>query len=134
MKCFEEYFGDLERLSIQRLDQSAEKLIASEKECVAQVIAHLAEMSRRKAHLELGYKNLFDYCTKHLGLSEGSTYLRIHVAKVGRRFPEVLESLARNEVNLSVAGRLAPHLTAENVNELLGQARAKPSGRSRSYW
>ena len=84
MKGVKEYLVRLGTLSTFRLDQSAEKLARSEKQCVARVIAHVAEISRRKAYLELGYKNLFDYCTKHLGFSEGSTYLRTQVARICR--------------------------------------------------
>ncbi len=39
---------------------------------IAKLIAHLAEMSARKTALELGYKSLYDYCIKHLNLSEGA--------------------------------------------------------------
>ena len=100
----------LEGLSIRELTQSAERLISEERKNQAQLIAHLAEISRRKVHLELGYKHLFDYCVRHLGLSEGSTWRRIQVAKVCRRFPEILRALSEKEINLTVASLLAPHL------------------------
>ena len=86
---------------------------------VALVIAHIAELSRRKGDLKLGYPNLFVYCVKKLGLSEGSVALRIQVANVARRFPQVLAALAEGRISLSVAGRLAPHLGEENVEKLL---------------
>jgi hypothetical protein len=38
---------------------------------------------------------------------------------VARRFPQVLAALAEGRVSLSVAGRLAPHLSEENVETLL---------------
>ena len=46
-------------LSTEELDSSTERLVRAEKRNVALVIAHIAEMSRRKGHLERGYKNLF---------------------------------------------------------------------------
>jgi hypothetical protein len=58
---FKTYFETLEGLSTEELDRSAEKLVGAEKRNVALVIAHIAEMSRRKGELERGYKNLFDY-------------------------------------------------------------------------
>ena len=58
-KC---YFVKLERLSSAELDCSAEKLVLAENKNIAKLIAHIAEMSARKVALELGYKNLFDYC------------------------------------------------------------------------
>ena len=45
------YFESLEGLSTEALDQSAEKLVREEKRSVALVIAHIAEISRRKADL-----------------------------------------------------------------------------------
>ncbi len=86
---------------------------------MALVIAHIAEMSRRKGHLGCGYKNLFEYCTRRLHLSEGSVALRIQVANVSRRFPQILVALAENRLSLTVAGLLAPVLTDSNVEKLL---------------
>ncbi len=36
------------------------KLVSSERRYTAALIAHLAEISRRKGHLELGFKSLFE--------------------------------------------------------------------------
>jgi hypothetical protein len=76
-------------------------------------------MSKRKAELECGYKNIFDYCVKRLKLSEGSVALRLQVANVSRRFPQLLVALAENRISLTVAGHLAPHLREDNVDKLL---------------
>ncbi len=73
----ESYFGRLESLSTLELERSAQKVVDTEKRNVARVIAHIAEISKRKAHIELGYKTLFDYCVRGLGLSEGSAWSRI---------------------------------------------------------
>ena len=113
------YFKSLEGLSTEALTSSAEKLVRAEKRNVALLIAHIAEMSRRKTYLECGYKNLFDYCVTRLRLSEGSVALRIQVANVSRRFPQLLQSLAQNCISLTVAGQLAPHLREDNVEKLL---------------
>ena len=113
------YFESLESLTTEALTSSAEKLVRAEKRNVALLIAHIAEMSRRKTHLECGYKNLFNYCVTRLCLSEGSVALRIQVANVSRRFPQLLQSLAENRISLTVAGHLAPHLHEDNVEKLL---------------
>ena len=105
------YFERLEGLSTEELDRSTEKLVRDEKRNVALVIAHIAEMSRRKGHVERGYKNLWDYCTTRLNLSEGSVARRLQVANVSRRFPQILVALAENRLSLTVAGLLAPVLT-----------------------
>jgi hypothetical protein len=56
MERFLTYFERLERLSTEELDRAAEKLVRGEARSVALLIAHLAEMSRRKTALESGYK------------------------------------------------------------------------------
>jgi hypothetical protein len=72
------------------------------------LIAHLAEVSRRRLHLELGYRSLFDYCTKSLGLSEGCTWLRIQVSRVCNRHPQILDALAGQQISLTVDGVEGP--------------------------
>jgi len=113
------YFETLEGLSAEELSESVEELVRTEKRNVALVIAHIAEMSRRKAELACGYKNLFDYCVRRLHLSEGSVARRLQVANVARRFPQILVALAENCISLTVAGHLAPHLREDNVDRLL---------------
>ena len=76
----ERCFQRLENLSTRELAHSAETVASREKRNVAVLIAHLAEISKRRVHLRLGYKSLFDYCVKHLRLSEGSAWSRIQVA------------------------------------------------------
>ena len=120
LERFKNYFGKLERLSDGELDRSAEKLVCAEKQNVAQLIAHIAEMSRRKVALELGYKSTFHYCVERLRLSEGSVASRIHVANVSIRFPQLLVALAENRISLTVAGLLAPHLSENNIDKLIG--------------
>ena len=119
LERFKNYFGKLERLSDGELDRSAEKLVCAEKQNVAKLIAHIAEMSRLKVALELGYKSTFHYCVERLHLSEGSVASRIHVANVSIRFPQLLVALAENRISLTVAGLLAPHLSEDNVDTLL---------------
>ncbi|GMR24354.1 MAG: hypothetical protein BMS9Abin37_2886 [Acidobacteriota bacterium] len=130
---FKEYAAKLERLSNQELDRSAEQLVFAEKRNLAKVIAHVAEMSRRKAALQLGYKSLFDYCVLRLHLSEGSVASRIHVANVSIRFPQVLVALSENRLSLTVAGLLAPHLSEDNVDKLLSDCAGMTKNAVREY-
>jgi len=111
-------FDALQRLSTAELDRSAKDLVVREKKNLACVIAHLAEISKRKAHLECGYKNLFEYCVRRLNLSEGSVYRRIQVAKVCHEFPQVLVHLGEGGVSLTVASLLAPYLREDTVEKV----------------
>ena len=127
------YFKTLEDLTTEALDRSAEETVRAEKRNVALVIAHIAEISRRKAELECGYKNIFDYCTRRLQLSEGSVARRLQVANVSRRFPQLLVALAENRISLTVAGLLAPHLREDNVDKLLSDCAGKSTRSVEEY-
>ena len=62
------YARRLEGLSTVELSRGAKRLVAVQRTNDAALIAHLAEIARRKGHLELGYKNLFAYCQECLDL------------------------------------------------------------------
>ncbi len=109
----------IHKLSSSELKRQTELLAEREHLQVARLIAHLAEVSLRRLHLELGYRNLFEYCVKRLGLSEGCTALRIQVSRVCHRHPMVLDALAGQRISLTVAGKLAPHLTDDNRERLI---------------
>jgi hypothetical protein len=70
---------------------------------------------------------MFVYCTEILGLDPGPAYNRIHVARLARRFPVVLDMLSAGQISLSGLRILAPHLTEERLDEVLGAA----AGRSK---
>ncbi len=109
----------IHKLSSSELKRQTELLAEQEHLQVARLIAHLAEVSVRMLHLELGYRSLFEYCVRRLGLSEGCTALRIQVCRVCRRHPMILDALAGQRISLTVAGKLAPHLTDDNRERLI---------------
>jgi hypothetical protein len=100
-------------------------LIAREREAMAELIAHLAELDTRDLHLRQGYASLYVYCRDALGLSEWEAYNRIEVARAARRFPIILDLLAEGSVNLTSVRLLAPHLTSENHQAVLEAVRGK---------
>ena len=130
---FKSYFMKLERLSNAELDRSAEKLVVAENGNIAKLIAHIAEMSSRKTALELGYKNLYDYCVRRLNLSEGAVPARIHVSNVARRFPQLLVALAERRISLTVAGLLAPHVNENNVDKVISDCAGKTCKATHEY-
>ncbi len=81
LEKYEASFERLKKLSNDELDRLAYDLVRVEKRNVAETIAHLSEISKRRLHIELGFSSLFEYCVKRLGLSEGSTWRRIQVAR-----------------------------------------------------
>ncbi len=96
-----------------------------EKQCCAAVIAHIAELKKRKLFLLYACKSIFDYCCTVLGYSESKSYLRCQVAGACIRHPELLEDLAAGAISLCVAGKLASRLSEENKEQLLPACHGK---------
>jgi hypothetical protein len=113
------------RLSNRDLLARLKTLAGRERSATVELIAHLAELDRRKLHREQGYGSLFSYCRDALRLSEHAIFNRIAAARASRAFPVILDLLAEGAVNLSTVRLLAPHLTQENHKGLLQEARGR---------
>jgi hypothetical protein len=70
---------------------------------------------------------MFTFCMERFHMSEQVTAKRLWAARTARRFPVVLEMVARGELHLSAIHLLARHLTSENHVQVLGRARHKSS-------
>lgn len=90
---------------------------------MASILQYLGEVDERRLHLRLGYSSLFEYCAKVLGLTEDEAYRRIAVARMARRWPEILVGISSGELTLSGVALLRPHMESENSAELLALAR-----------
>jgi len=101
------------------------RLAERERHATADLVSSLAEVDARRLFLGEGCSSLFVYCTRVLHLSESAAYARIAAARAGRRFPLVLELLARGDVTLTTVCLLAPHLTEETHRDALAAARHK---------
>jgi hypothetical protein len=115
-------------LSDEALLRRHQDLARQTRESTAELIAHLAELARRKAHRSEGEGSLFMYCVRFLHLSEAATCNRLAAAYAARRFPVILDLLADGSVNLTTIRILAPHLTAENHRAVLAEATGKRKG------
>jgi hypothetical protein len=120
--------ADAATLSDEALLRRLEDLARSTRESTAELIAHLAELARRKAHCSEGEGSLFRHCTRVLRLSEAATCNRLAAAYAARKFPVILELLAEGSVNLTTIRLLAPHLTPENHRAVLAEASGKTKG------
>ncbi|MEO5618662.1 MAG: hypothetical protein ABIS67_12920, partial [Candidatus Eisenbacteria bacterium] len=65
------------------------------------------------------------YCVGELRLSEDSAFKRIRVARKARQFPAIFEAIADGRLHLGAVVLLAPYLTGETADELLGAAAHK---------
>lgn len=115
--------SSLAQLSDQELLERVTTLAREERAATALLIAHLAELDARRLYLAEGYSSLFAYCTQALRLSEHAAYHRIEAARASRRYPVLLELLSEGELTLTTLGLLAPHLSAQNHEEVLHKSR-----------
>lgn len=115
----------LVQLSDHELLARAKQLAGRERGTTANLIAHLAEIDKRRLYLGEGYSSLFAYCTQVLHLSEHAAYGRIEAARMFRRFPVILEILEEGSVNLTTVCLLSAHLTDQNHREVLAEVKNK---------
>src|SRR5262245_4303802 len=97
-------------------------LVKQSRSVEADVVAHVAEVERRRLYARQACSSMFEYCRRVLGLRENEAYLRITVARASRQHPLLLEMLEDGRLHLSGIARLTPHLTRENADALLDRA------------
>ena len=100
-------------LSDSSLLEKSVGLVAEEKRITLSLIDHLREIERRMLFAEMGYSSLFDFCVRHLGLSEGSTHRRISVMRLIRDVPSVRSSIVEGKLSLTSATTLHTFFQAE---------------------
>ncbi|HEY2953926.1 MAG TPA: DUF222 domain-containing protein [Candidatus Eisenbacteria bacterium] len=99
--------------------------VKGERTSTAVLLSRLAEIDERKLYLGLGYSSLSAFCVQELRLSEDSAGKRIHVARLARRFPGILDEIYEGRLHLTAVQMLATHLRSGNADDLLAEARNK---------
>lgn len=112
-------FWRLEHVSDAGLRHGLDELITSACRIDARIVAHLAEVNRRKLYLKDGFSSLYKYCLLKLRLSEGESFSRMVAAEMAGRFPMVFGLLEQRKIHLSGLVILRRFLTLENHRELL---------------
>src|SRR5512142_3041177 len=94
-------------------------LLRREHVAMAEFLVALAEFDRLRRWVDLGYKSLFAFLVRELGLSKGAAFYRNRAAELVRKFPEVVEPLRDGRLCTSSVAELSNVLTAENLAEVL---------------
>jgi hypothetical protein len=89
----------------------------------AALLEHLAEVEARGLHRTRRCASLYTYCIYELRFSEDAAARRSSAAKLVRRFPVLLDAIAKGELHLTGLLMLGPHLTEANHIEVLGRAK-----------
>ena len=116
---------DITTLSDPELVAEVARRASRERQATADVLRILIEFDRRRLYLGEGYPSLFAYCTEVLHYSEHGAFNRIEVARAAARWPQLLACLEEGSLHLAGARLLAPHLTEENLEAALADARYK---------
>lgn len=117
--------NSLRGLEKDRLLQRFSLLVDEDRQNTAALVAHIAEIDRRKLYLEHACSSMFTFCTERFGMSEAVTHKRIRTGRAASRFPYILEMISRGEIHLTGVHLLSAHLTEENHREVLERAKHK---------
>ena len=115
---------ELKAVSDDDLLRRLAELVHQSRRVEAVLIAHIAEVDERRLYIR-DAPSMFGYCTQILHLSEHEAYARITIARAARRYPVLLAMLRDGRLHASGMGKLAPHLTDANADELLARATHK---------
>jgi len=98
-------------------------LVQQDHEGKAHLLRHIDLIERRKLFAKQGHSSMFDFLCSRYHMSESTAFKRIGAARTARRFPVLFEMVARGEIHLSGIHRLKAHLTPENCEQVLNQAK-----------
>jgi hypothetical protein len=112
----------LRSLSDDELLRHLSDLVQQSRRVEANLVAHIGDVDDRRLYTRHACSSMFVYCTEVLHLSEAESFLRIAAAQASRKYPPMLAMLSDGRLHLSAIGKLAPHLTAANCDEVLARA------------
>jgi len=115
----------LKHLSDAALLEGLAGLASDDRITNARLLAHIAEVQRRRLYLEHGCSSMYRYCVDRLHMSADVAYKRVRAARAVRRCPAILAAIADGRLHLSGVALLATHLTRENAHELVAAAEGK---------
>src|SRR4051794_20753295 len=113
----------LAHLSDRELLAKTRELVGRSNQVFAALLAHWAGVDARGLHRPRACASLYTHCIYELRFSEDAAARRAGAAKLAKRFPLLLEAIAHGELHLTGLLMLGPHLTPENIIEVLGRAK-----------
>ena len=93
-------FRSLDTVTNNELNQSLKALYQSDRENLAEIVLHLAEVGKRESYRELGYSSLFTYAVEYLNSSKAAAYERTEGARALRNSPELYVKIKSGKVFL----------------------------------
>jgi hypothetical protein len=93
----------------------------------AEMLAFLAKVDRRNLWRDLGYETMVEYCVDKLGMCEDMAEANLEVARTARAFPTLFKAIATGHLQVAAVRLIAPHLTRQNLNELVAAVAHRPA-------
>src|SRR6187200_3066826 len=115
----------LEALNDHTLLSQFGDLVRQDHEGNANLLRHIDAIDRRQLWATLGYPPMFAFLVSQYHMSESTAGKRIGAARTARRFHSLFTMVARGEIHLSGIHRLKAHLTPENHEQVLAEAKYK---------
>ncbi len=104
--------NSLQTISNQKLIEKLHNLVLDERKLLTQILEHLAEVYRRRTHLELGYSSLFTFCVRELGYSESQAQRRVLAMRAIQAMPELESKLESGKLSLAAVSLVQSHVLA----------------------
>src|SRR5690242_15785975 len=109
----------LAHLAERALLEGLKSNLARERDALALVLAHVAEVEARELYKPAGYPSMHMYCVHELHLSKDASNKRIRAARTAREFPAAFEKVEQGALRLTSLLILSSYLTPENAEELM---------------
>src|ERR1700740_766807 len=122
----------LAELSDAQLLESLKSICGQGRAVLARLLAHLVEVEERRLPLEAACPSMFQFCVRRLGMSEDEACRRIQIARLSRRFPDLLVRIERGDLTLSTIALLHDTLTEATYDELVEAAAGKTKAEVRA--
>ena len=112
----------LAHVADDRLLADLAALVVKNRQTTATLLAHIGEVDARELYLPAACTSMHVYCTRVLHLAEEVAFKRIRAARAARRFPVIFDAIADGRLHVSGVVMLAPHLTDDNIENVLAAA------------
>ncbi len=104
---------NIKAITNDNLISTLQSLVREERRITLELIEHLREVDSRRLYAELGYSSLYEFCLRHLKLSDGATYRRISAMRLMQEVPQARAQLQSGQLSISNAARVQSVFRAE---------------------
>src|SRR5512133_348213 len=94
-------------------------LLRRERHALGEFLLALAAFDRERRWADLGYKSVFAFLNRELGLSKAATYYRLTAARLIQQHPAIIEPLRDGRLCYTAVVELSKVLTADNCDDVL---------------